>query len=85
MPATRSKASTRVNKTRLRKRMANIGKAQRAAHGLKHTATTKSVGERIAKVAGASGMVVEWTLRPQDPSDLLGVGCLCACGCSCIA
>ena len=37
----------------LRKRLAKLGKARRAALGIKPTAATKSVGERIAKLAGS--------------------------------
>ena len=87
MAVKRSKARGAVNKTELRKRMAKLGKARREAHGIKATTATRSVGERISKLAGASSMVVEWTLRPQDPSDIAGVacGCFCGCGCSCIA
>jgi hypothetical protein len=79
------KRSKTVSKAGVRKRMATLGKARRAAHRVKATAATRSVGARIAKLAGKSGMVVEWTLRPQDPSDIAGVGCFCGCGCSCIA
>ena len=77
--------SKTVNKTDVRKRMAAIGKARRAAHGIKRTEATRNVSERIARLAGTSSMVVEWTLRPQDPSDIAGVACFCMCGCSCIA
>ena len=83
--AKRTPARGGVSRAEVRKRMARVGKARRAARGIKATAATRSVGERIAKLAAASGMVVEWTLRPQDPSDLVGVGCFCMCGCSCIA
>jgi hypothetical protein len=85
MARKRSKARSAVSKAELRKRMARLGKARRVAHGIKQSTATKSVGERIAKLASTSGMVVEWTLRPQDPSDSVAVGCFCGCGCSCIA
>ena len=77
------KRSKTVNRAELRKRLAKLGKTRRAAHGVRASAATRTVGERIAKVAGASSMVVEWTLRPQDPSEV-AVGCFCMCGCRCI-
>lgn len=76
-----------VDKEELRKRFAKLGEARRVARGVKPTAHSKEIGERISKLAGERGMVVEWTLRPQETSETAGVacGCGCGCGCSCIA
>ncbi len=85
MPDKKRDRSGANDKAGLQKRFAKLGAARRAARRTKPTAATKSVGERIAKLAGESGMVVEWTLRPQDTSESVGIGCFCGCGCSCIA
>ena len=74
-----------VDTTKLRNNLAKAGRARRSALSIKATPATKSVGEQIAKLAGKRGLVVEWTLRPVDVSESVGVHCFCGCGCSCIA
>lgn len=70
-----------------RESVAKLGAARRALLGNRPTANTKKLGKKIAEIAGKAGVIVEWTLRPQNPSESAGVacGCFCGCGCSCIA
>ncbi len=81
--ARQSKNLVKIDKAERQK----LGDTRRAARGITATAESKEVGERIAKLAADRGMVVEWTLKPQDTSETAGVacGCGCLCGCSCIA
>lgn len=70
-----------------RERLAELGQVRRALVGAKPTADSKKLGKRIANLASKEGLIVEWTLRPQNLSESVGVGCgcFCGCGCSCIA
>ncbi|MEK6374411.1 MAG: hypothetical protein AABO58_17130 [Acidobacteriota bacterium] len=76
-----------IDKAATLERLAKLGEARRALLGKKATANTKKLGKRIAELAGKQGAIVEWTLRPLNPSESAGVacGCFCGCGCSCIA
>lgn len=84
--ATKSKVQGGADKA-TRERLTKVGTARRALLGSRPTANTKKLGKRIAELAAKEGVIVEWTLRPVNPSDSVAVacGCFCACGCSCIA
>ncbi len=84
--ASKSKVQGGADKA-TRERLTKVGAARRALLGSRPTANTKKLGTRIAELAGKEGVIVEWTLRPANPSESVAVmcGCFCACGCSCIA
>ena len=71
--------------TELKKNLAAVGEARRKALGIKRTDQSSAISEKIAELAGKGGAIVEWTIRPQDSAESVGVACFCGCGCSCIA
>jgi hypothetical protein len=68
----------------LKQRLAEAGEARRKALGIQRTDETRAISERLAEAAG-KGMIVEWTILPQDPSETVSGRCIAYCGCSCIA
>ncbi|OBF34954.1 hypothetical protein A5724_16440 [Mycobacterium sp. ACS1612] len=71
----------------LKRRLVEAGEARRKAlglYGIQRTEETRAISERIVEAAG-KGMIVEWTILPQDPSETVSGRCVVYCGCSCIA
>ena len=68
----------------LRKNLSAANEARRKALGIKRTDKSGAISAKIAALAGKDA-VIEWTIRPKDSSDTVGVACACLCGCSCIA
>jgi hypothetical protein len=68
----------------LKQQLVEAGDARRKALGIERTDETRAISERIAQAAG-EGMIVEWTILPQDASDAVSGRCVIYCGCSCIA
>ena len=71
--------------TELRKNLSAANEARRKALGIKRTDKSEAISAKIAALAGKDGAVIEWTIRPKDSSETVGVACGCFCGCSCIA
>ncbi|MDI1460762.1 hypothetical protein QEZ54_07280 [Catellatospora sp. KI3] len=68
----------------LKQQLIEAGEARRKALSIERTDETRAIGERLTQAA-SKGMIVEWTIRPQDPSETVAGRCVTNCGCSCIA
>ena len=61
---------------------AGVEKRQRA--GLAPALPT-ALGKQIAHIAGKHNVVVEWTVKPLDRSEVAACACVCSYVCSCYA
>jgi hypothetical protein len=69
----------------LTKNLSAAAEARRKALGIARTEKSAAISAKIGALAGRQSAVIEWTIRPKDSSETVGVACGCFCGCSCIA
>jgi hypothetical protein len=60
------------------------GVARRKEAGLPPSLPT-DLGKQIAHVAGKHNVVIEWTVRPLDHSEVAACACVCSYVCQCYA